>query len=73
VGRRGVRRTAYADGRAYVHFYGRFFRHLVSPQHFDGAVDCADEGVAIVCVGRGAVGAVEVGESDFWDGHCVYA
>jgi hypothetical protein len=53
-----VLRTSNSHGRSNVHFDCRFFWHLVPPQDFDRPIDCADDGVAIVCVCRGAVGAI---------------
>jgi hypothetical protein len=55
---------------SHVDFYRGVLGHFISPQHFDGPIDCADDGVAIVCIRRGAVGAVKMCECDFWDDHC---
>jgi hypothetical protein len=62
--------TSHSCCGSHVDFYRGVLGHLVSPQHFDGPVDCADDGVAIVCIRRGAVGAVEMCECDFWGDHC---
>jgi hypothetical protein len=65
------RRTAYTHGRADVDLEGGFVGNLVAALHFNGPIDGANEGEAVMCVGGRAVGAVEVGQSDLGGSHCV--
>jgi hypothetical protein len=53
-------RTAYASGRSDIDFYRRFGGQFIAPQHFDGSIDGADYTVAILCVCRRTVRAVEM-------------
>lgn len=46
------RLTSYASGGPDVDFYSGFIWYLVSSLDFDRAVDCSDDGVAILRVGR---------------------
>ena len=64
-------RTAYAHGRADVDLESRFVGDLVAALDFNGPIDGANEGEAVVCVGGGAVGAVEMGQGDLGNSHCV--
>lgn len=67
----GSKRTSNTNRRPYINFYSRFFRLFIAAQDFNGPVDGADDGVRIVSVCCGAVGAVEVGEGYFGEDHGV--
>ena len=58
--------TSYTNSRPYVDLDGGFFGHFIAALDFDGPVDGAEDGVAVVCVCCGAVGAVQRGEEGFW-------
>jgi hypothetical protein len=51
-------RTSNSYRWSHIDFYESFFRYFVSSLDLNGAIYGADDGVAIVCIRRGAVGAV---------------
>jgi hypothetical protein len=71
VGRIDMAHTSNTSSRPNIDFYCCFLWLFIASQHLDWAIDCANDAVAVVCVCRRAVGAVQVSECDFWDSHCV--
>jgi len=69
----GDGRTSYADCWPHVDFDRGFGGELVAPLGFDGRVHGAEDGVSVLGVKSGAVGAGEDGECWRWgggEGHC---
>lgn len=61
--------TTNTNSRPDIDLQRGFLGHFVPPRHFNGPVDRADNGVAMVCVRCRAISTVEVCESYFWDRH----
>jgi hypothetical protein len=67
-------RTSYTHSRPDVYLNRRFLRQFIASLYFDWPVDGTDDRVAIVCVCRGAVGAIQMRECNCRGDHrvCIY-